>query len=100
MNCNNTAYLGTEVKFRVRITAEGFDQDTDNWAVTVSNGSRSHTFEKADCIHNLDGWFVCFDTTDFGPGLYRATIAAYIPDTDFPDGTRTEIRVTDLILVK
>ena len=100
-NCNNTAtYVGSEVKFRVTITAYGFSQDTDDWAVTISRGQTSHTYAKADCIHNLDGWFVVFDTTTYGPGVYEATITAYIPDTDFPDGTRKEVRRCKLIEVK
>lgn len=93
-------FVGSDVKFRVTITADGFSQDTDNWDVTITRGSTSHTYAKADCIQAIDGWYVAFNTADFGAGRYTATIAAYIPDTDFPDGTRKEVKRIEFLLVE
>lgn len=87
---NDNTITGTELKYKVVITATGFSMDTDDWSVTISRGTTSHTYEKADCIHGADGWYVCFDTADYGPGDYYATLTAYVPDTDLPDGLRTE----------
>ena len=37
-----------------------------------------------------EGYYLCFDTADFGTGQIFAIITAYVPDTDFADGFRTE----------
>lgn len=92
--------VGSDVKFRITITADGFSQDTDNWEVTISVGTNSHTFRKEDCIQAIDGWYVAFDTSDYGPGRYTAIIAAYIPDEDFPDGTRKDVKRIDFLVVE
>ena len=84
-------YVGTELKFLVTMTATGFSMDTDNWSVTVTRGRISKTFPKTDCIRGTDGWYLCFDSAEFGPGQYYATLTAYVPDNDFPDGMRTEV---------
>ena len=93
-------YLGTELKFKVDISASGFSMDTDSWSVTISCGKHSREFSKSDCISGDDGWFVCFDTTEFGPGMYYAKVTAYVPDIDFNDGIRTEIKKMPLLNVE
>lgn len=87
---NDNPVKGTELKYQVVIAAEGFSMDNDDWSVTITRGRISQTFDKADCIHGEGGWYVCFDTAVFGPGDYYATLTAYVPDSDFPDGLRTE----------
>ena len=54
---NDNTITGTELKYKVIITATGFSMDDDNWSVTISRGSTSQTFVRAD----------------FGPGDYYAT---------------------------
>lgn len=99
--CNGgRVYVGSDVKFRIIITADGFDQDADNWEVTISAGAKTHTFQKEECIHALDGWYVAFNTAEYGSGKYTATIAAYIPDTDFYDGTRKEVKRIEFLIVE
>lgn len=97
---NTKTYVGTELKYKVTITATGFSQDSDDWNVTITRGKTSRTFDKSDCIHGQDGWYVCFDTTEFGAGMYYATVTAYVPDADFPDGTRTEVKKFELLPVE
>ena len=45
----NRYYIGTEIKFALTITSEGFSMDTDNWKATVRCGS--NTIE-CDSTHN------------------------------------------------
>lgn len=92
-------YIGTKLKYKIVITSAGFDMDTDNWEVTVKCGGNSQTFAKLDCIHRDNDWFVVFDTEDFGKGTYYAIIKAYVPDTDFDGGIRTEVTVVILCKV-
>ena len=102
-NCKKNwteTWVGADLKFRVTIASPGFDQDTDDWSVTIVNGTVTRTFAKADCTHNLGGWYLCFSTSTFGPGQYTATITAHVPDTDFPDGTREEVKKVTLPPVK
>lgn len=93
-------FVGTEVKFKVNITSSGFNMDNDDWSVTIRVGSVSREFAKADCVHGEDGYYVCFDTTEFGVGTYYAIVRADVPDSDFPDGIRTEFTKVALVHVE
>lgn len=93
---NSGIYVGTKLKYKVTITASGFDQDADDWNVRINRGKTSRTFSKSECIRGADGWYVCFDTTEFGPGAYTAVVTAFVPDGDFQDGFRTEVKKFDL----
>lgn len=93
-------FVGTELKFKVDISSTGFNMDSDDWSVKIVRGNKSREFFKADCIAGEDGWYVCFDTRDFGPGLYFAVITAHVPDSDFGDGIRTEVKKFKLIMVE
>ena len=93
---NSGIYVGTELKYKVTISASGFDQDADDWNVKIIRGKTSRTFDKSECVHGADGWYVCFDTAEFGSGSYAAIVTAFVPDGDFPDGYRTEVKKFDL----
>lgn len=107
-NCGGTmedkSFVGTEMKYKVTITAEGFDMDSDDWEIMVCRGKTCRTFEKADCVHREEQvvtpsgtttesvWYLCFNTADFGPGNYYAVLTAHVPDADFPDNIRDEVK--------
>lgn len=95
---DNGIYIGTELKFAVNITSTGFNMLTDDWKVEIVRGPHKATFTKEDAIFSEGQYYICFDTAEFGSGTYYAIITAYIPDTDFPDGLRTE--VTKITLCK
>lgn len=81
---------GTEVKFLM--TATGFDMNSDYFVITVNCGGISKDFAKPELTFDAESgdWFLCFDTTPFRSGVMTATVTAYVPDDDFPDGLRTE----------
>ena len=83
-------YKGTELKFLVELECEGFDITRDDFNIEVVRGSTSQLIEKANMPHDDDGYYLCFDTADFGTGVINAVITAYVPDPDFADGFRTE----------
>lgn len=95
------AYIGTELKFIIEITADGFSMVDNNFTVTLKRGSYSRTFEKGDLVQDdEDNFYLCFDSSEFGKGLITAIIRAYVPDEDFDDGFRTEIQKFDLIKIE
>lgn len=87
---NGNPKLGDKLKYKITMTATGFSMDIDDWEVTITRGSTSRVFTKADCVHGEAGWYVRVITSEFGAGQYYATLTAYVPDTDFEDGLRTE----------
>ena len=91
----NTAFVGTEVKYLVKIESCGFDQATDDFDIILKRGTVTRTFHKADLVEETTAsgknYYLCFDTTDFGPGNITCIVKAYVPDNDFQDGIRTEI---------
>lgn len=104
----DSAFLGTEVKYLVQIEASGFDMTTDDFEITIKRGKIEHVFTKSDLVdesyteegevkHN---YYLCFDTAEFGKGTLTCIVRAYVPDTDFPDGLRTEVDMFDLIDVR
>lgn len=94
-------WLGTGLKFRVEIQAGGFSMEDDDFTVEIRRGRTSRVFAKDDLVTDGDGnWYVCFDTRDFGAGLYQIITTASVPDTDFPGGIRTEVNRADLIRVE
>lgn len=104
----DSAFLGTEVKYLVQIEASGFDMARDDFEITIKRGKIEHVFAKSDLIDELvsqDGiithnYYLCFDTAEFGKGTLTCIVRAYVPDTDFPDGLRTEVDVFELINVR
>lgn len=92
------AFIGTELKFLVEIEAGGFSMVDDDFTVTIKRGSKQHVFAKTDLIRDEeDKFYVCFDSAEFGSGMIQAIVTAYVPDTDFPDGLRTEVYLMDLL---
>lgn len=94
-------YIGTELKFKVKIAAEGFSMDSDDFKIELVNGSKKLSFDKKDLVHTSDGkWLVCFDSKDLGVGPVWMISYAYIPDSDFWDGLRTEVNKTRLCTIE
>ena len=95
------AFFGTELKFLIEIEAGGFSMVNDDFTVTIKRGTKQKVFAKADLARDAeDKFYVCFDSAEFGTGMIQAVITAYVPDTDFPDGLRTEVYLIDLVNVK
>ena len=92
-------FEGSEKKEQIEIVGEGFDMVRDDFDIILRRGRNEKIFHKSDIIENVfieDGeekheFILCYDTTDFGPGQLTCIVKAYVPDTDFPDGFRTEI---------
>jgi hypothetical protein len=72
---------------------------TDDFDVILRRGKVEKTFHKSDLVEEVvteqgvekHYFYLCYDTADFGQGQLTCIVKAYVPDTDFPDGFRTEI---------
>ena len=96
----NSDYIGNDMKFIVNPTATGFDKTTDDWEVTLSRGRVERTWTRDQLVVDEENnFYLCFNTDDFGPGLYMLTITVHVPDTDFDDGYREEVTQLPLINV-
>lgn len=95
-------FVGTELKFAVHLTAEGFDMDRDYFLLEITRGSKViKSYEKSDLVIDEDGtYLMCVDSKEIGVGSFDILITAEIPDGHFPDGYRTEIHKQSLITVK
>ena len=95
-----TIFQGTELKFGVEITSEGFSMQDDDFKVVVKNMKHEKEIRKEDMlVDGEDNYIFTLDTSEFGTGDYWAFVYAYVPDADFDDGLRTEIQKIKLCTV-
>ena len=69
-------YVGTDLKFKIDITAEGFNQSEDEYEIKVVCGNQS------------------------GTGLIKLIVTAKVPDEDFDVGYRREVTVHELCYIR
>ena len=95
---NGRYYIGENLKFKITLTAEGFDQSTDNYDVDFYCGDNPvQHFTQSDMKQGMDGdYYLLIDTEGMKPGVMRMVITAYIPDYDFDDNNRKEIESISL----
>lgn len=92
-------YVGTELKYVVRIEAEGFDMWEHEFEVDIVRGPKKLHFAKDDMVISDEEFYVCFDTRELGPGRVYAYITAHVPDSDFQDGIRDEVQKIELLIL-
>lgn len=96
MALGENSVKGTEFKLNINmIPIDGKHLSDVDWKVEVftENGHKRVTVEKKDAIKvDSDNYLIRIDSAVCGAGKYYVTLTAYIPDTDFPDGFRTERR--------
>ena len=97
---NERAFIGTELKFKIDIEASGFSMVDDDFNIVIKKRNIEKRFEKVDLVDDGQGnYYVCFDSAEFGTGTISAIVTAYVPDTDFSDGFRTEVFEMDLVTI-
>ena len=98
---DDETFLGTEKKYLLEIKSSGFNMETDDFNVTIKRGANEIHLEKSDLVQdNLGNFYITFDTADLGTGVASITVTAYVPDSDFPDGLRTEVEKFNLVRIK
>lgn len=95
-----TIYQGTELKFLLEITSEGFSMVDDDFKVVIKNIKNEKVIRKDEMLlTDNDEYIFTVDTAELGTGEYWITTIAYVPDTDFDDGIRTEVQKQLLCVV-
>ena len=123
-NCNCNGYgtefdgtwVGTLLKYKVEITAQGFSMDEDDFEIEVRRGKSSVIIKKEDLIVNpveievegsgsgegttetVNEYYMLVDTEALGAGKYEVVTRAFVPDSDAPEGIRTELNKQTLIV--
>lgn len=94
--------IGTEVKFAVVISAEGFSMDDDDFTLYLMKGRNIiKEYKQIDLVIDFDGThLLCIDTEEIGVGSFDLAVRAFVPDGNFPDGFRTELARVSLMTVK
>lgn len=85
-------YVGSELKFKITITASGFDMATDKFEVDLVCGKVTTHLDKTDLILSEGSYYIPIDTSLYprGGDLFVIT-TAHVPDPDFDDNVRKEI---------
>lgn len=93
MDTKKIVQQGEEKKVQITITRTGFVMNDDDFKVKLSWGlmGQSMTITKDQMFSNdSDEWFFVFDSSPMiGPVTAECTY--YVPDSDYPDGLRTEV---------
>lgn len=86
----------TEFKININMTPiDGYHMADIDWECLVftERAYKKIIVKKSDAIRvDDDNYKITIDSALIGAGEYYVTLTAYIPDADFPDGLRTEIR--------
>ena len=93
MDCKNVLAQGEEAKYGVLITADGFSMESDEFQVELLWGmfGKSITIPKDNMVFGVDGYcYFIFETNEM-VGRVTARCTYWVPDTDCPDGIRTEV---------
>ena len=101
------SFDGSGLKYLLEITAPGFSMHNDNFFVVLKQNTIEKKIEKNEFVEEtvvVDGnekhnFYMCFDSTLFQPGIVVCVVTAFVPDTDFPGGTRKEIDKFDLTIL-
>ena len=97
----DSAFVGTMLKYAVNITADGFDIAEDGFEIDLSTGKKNLHFDKADLPFDVNNqYYLCFDSEKLGPGLVVAKVTAHVPDSDFEGGVRDEVYYFNLVYLK
>lgn len=113
-----TFYKGTEVKFSISLTAQGFSMDDDEFEIEVVTPRASvkgyktptESTQTTDIVifkevpstdedssdEAVSSWYGIVDTSKLNVGEVRVVATAHIPDSNAPDGIRDEIAVAKL----
>jgi hypothetical protein len=93
-------YIGSDLKFKIDISAPGFSQERDNYDIDFYCGDTLLRFDQDDVIQSGDCFYLPIATSSLASGKMKMVITAYVPDTDFDDNVRKEVAVYNLGMLK
>ena len=95
-------FIGTDLKFKITITADGFDQSSDDYKIELYCGNTQITINKSDIYTDPDtgDFYLLVETSKLRPGLLKMVVTAYVNDDAFPSGVRKEVTVQNIAYIK
>lgn len=87
-------YKGTGLKIQIAITAEGFNQDENDYNIDIYCGEEELNFTQDDMVPDGQGnYLLPLPTDTLTEGKIMMVVTAYVPDADFADcgGIRKEV---------
>lgn len=93
-------YLGSDLKFKIEITASGFDQSTDDYTIDLYCGNKKIAYTQADIVEQDGEYYLLVNTSLLKPGTMKLVITAMVPDDAFESGVRREIEVINIGTIK
>lgn len=97
----DSVILGTELKYAIELTSQGFSMEHDDFTVYIMKGRNIvKEYAKSDLVVEDGTWLLCVDTTEIGLGSFDIAAKAEVPDDHFADGFRTEIERVQAFNVK
>ena len=91
-------YIGSDLKFKVDITASGFDQDTDEYRIDVYCGNKKLTYTQNDVIKSGNDHYIMINTDLLKTGVIKMVVTAVVNDSDF--GSRREVETQTIGVIK
>lgn len=84
--------IGTDLKHLIKIDRVGeYEMKDMDFTVEVTNGIKTLVFTKDQCVpenDGLDGYKVCYSTSDLGLGKIKIRVYVTLRDGDFKLGGR------------
>jgi len=93
-------YVGTDLKFKITLTATGFSQADDDYTIHLTCGKEKRVIHKSDILEDDGDYYLVIDTSTFPSGVLRMTVFAEVEDESFDDVIRTETASIDLCQLK
>ena len=94
---NGRYFVGEDLKFKITLEADGFNQDTDGYQIEFICGSYVHTYTQNDIVKGIDSChYLLIPTGNLQPGMMKMIITVFVPDTDFPNSIRKEVESVTL----
>lgn len=99
MKTKGKYYIGTDLKFRLEIEADGFSQADDDYEIRLECGDSSLTIPKSEIVEGADGFYMLVDSSMLESGLVKMIVLAKVNDDDFEKGYRREVAVANLCYI-
>lgn len=89
-------FIGSDLKFKVEITASGFNQNTDEYTIDICCGNRELHFTNEDVITEGGSHYLLINTDLLRPGIMKMVVTAKVPDHMSTSGKRREVDVKNI----
>lgn len=87
---------GSDVSFKLSLSANGFDPTKDTWKAEIIIGSKARcTIESSSAVMKNGDIYITAGTAGWPCGRIYIAVTALVPDDAFADGLRVEKCVAD-----